>query len=82
MHLIHWTSIGQVEVSEWKLVKALDQSATVYAPDIMEIRIDSMVTDIGEVFTVHHVLRQPTSFSPNFLFQMSYFPSQKKLKKT
>ncbi len=62
----------KVNVSEWKLINALDKSASVYSPQQMEIRIDSIATDIGKVLTVHHVLRQSTEYSPNFLFQLSY----------
>jgi len=62
----------KVEVSDWKLTKAIDGSASVFAPRIMEVRIDSIETDIGEVITVHHILKQSTEYSPNFLFHLSY----------
>ena len=70
--LLYGSPMAQIEVSEWKLIKSLDQTASVYSPGKMEVRIDSIETDIGEVLTVHHVLRQATTVSPNFLFQMSY----------
>ena len=62
----------KVDVSDWKLIKALDQSASVFAPRQMEVRIDSIETDIGQVLTVHHILKQSTEYSPNFLFALSY----------
>jgi len=62
----------KIDVSEWKLIKALDDGASVFAPQAMEVRIDSIETDIGQVLTVHHILKQSTAYSPNFLFHFSY----------
>lgn len=62
----------KVDVSDWKLIKALDGSASVFAPQTMETRIDSIETDIGQVVTIHHVLKQSSEYSPNFVFLLSY----------
>lgn len=63
---------NKVDVSEWKKIRAIDKTAYIFAPLEMQVRIDSVTTDIGNVITVHHVLQQSTQFSPNFLFQFSY----------
>lgn len=62
----------EMKISDWKLIKAIDGSATVFSPEPMEVRIDSIETDIGQVMTIHHILKQSTEFSPNFLFHLSY----------
>jgi len=67
-----------IKVSEWKIVKSVDKLAHVFAPLPMQVRVDSIETDIGQVITVHHILQQSLEFSPNFLFHFSYtiYPSE------
>lgn len=61
-----------IPISDWKMIRTMDKRASIFSPDDMTVRIDSIETDIGKVITVHHVLQQPTDFSPNFLFHLSY----------
>lgn len=72
MALVNGQQELSFDVSEWKRVEALDQSCQIFAPRVMNVRVDSTMTDIGEVMTVHHIIQQSTEESPNFMFRMSY----------